>query len=227
MNIIIAIDGHSSCGKSTVAKSIAKKLGYVYVDTGAMYRAVTYFALQQHLINNGIIDETQLLQRLNEIEITFNFDSEQEKNVTFLNGINVEDAIRGIEVSNQVSNVSKIAEVRQKLVSLQREIGEQKSLVMDGRDIGTVVFPNANVKFFMTAAPEVRAKRRFDELQAKGETISFEEILQNVTQRDFIDSNRTESPLIQAKDAIVVDNSDLTREEQLEYMLSKITEKCI
>lgn len=227
MNIIIAIDGHSSCGKSTVAKSIAKKLGYVYVDTGAMYRAVTYFALQQHLIRDGAVDETLLLQRLKEIDITFNFDSEQEKNVTFLNGINVEDAIRGIEVSNHVSHVSKIAEVRQKLVSLQREIGEQKSLVIDGRDIGTVVFPNANVKFFMTAAPEVRAKRRFDELQAKGETISFEEILQNVTQRDFIDSNRTESPLIQAKDAIVVDNSNLTREEQLEYMLSKITEKCI
>ena len=219
--MIIAIDGHSSCGKSTIAKGIAKQLGFIYVDTGAMYRAVTFFCLQNGIINNSKIDEKVLLENLDKIVITFKFNENQTQN-TFVNGLNVEAEIRGLEVANWVSPVSKIAFVRQKLVAMQREYGNKGNIVMDGRDIGTVVFPNAEYKFFVTASSQIRAQRRFDELQAKGEQVTFKDVLQNIEERDFQDTNRTESPLRQAKDAILVDTSNMTREEQLLWILSKI-----
>lgn len=219
--MIIAIDGHSSCGKSTIAKGIAKQLGFIYVDTGAMYRAVTFFCLQNGIINNSEINEKVLLENLDKIDITFKFNENQTQN-TFVNGLNVETEIRGLEVANWVSPVSKIAFVRQKLVAMQREYGNKGNIVMDGRDIGTVVFPNAEYKFFVTASSQIRAQRRFDELQAKGEHVTFNDVLQNIEERDFQDTNRTESPLRQAKDAILVDTSNMTREEQLLWILSKI-----
>lgn len=219
--MIIAIDGHSSCGKSTIAKGIAKQLGFIYVDTGAMYRAVTFFCLQNGIINNSEINEKVLLENLDKIDITFKFNENHTQN-TFVNGLNVETEIRGLEVANWVSPVSKIAFVRQKLVAIQREYGNKGNIVMDGRDIGTVVFPNAEYKFFVTASSQIRAQRRFDELQAKGEQVTFNDVLQNIEERDFQDTNRTESPLHQAKDAILVDTSNMTREEQLLWILSKI-----
>jgi cytidylate kinase len=226
--IIIAIDGHSSCGKSTVAKELAKILGYIYIDSGAMYRAVTLFALRNGLINNKIPDEQQLVEALNRVAITFRWDEKTGKNTTFLNDENVEEEIRQIAVSENVSPVSAIAGVRFQMVKQQRENGKNKGIVMDGRDIGTVVFPEAELKIFMTASPEIRAKRRFDELQAKGQKVDFDEILKNVVERDKIDSNREASPLRKADDAIVLDNSYLTREEQLDWAVKKviaITEK--
>lgn len=221
MNTVIAIDGHSSCGKSTIAKAVAKKMGYIYVDTGAMYRAVTYYCLLNNLIDNeGVVNETKLAQQLSGIIISFQntgegFDNQQ----TFLNSKNIEEKIRGMEVSQHVSAVSKIKFVRDYLVKLQKEYGESENIVMDGRDIGTVVFPKAKFKFFVTASPEVRAQRRYDELSKKGENVSFEEILKNVKDRDFQDSTRKESPLMQAEDAILLDNSNMTREEQLAWIL--------
>lgn len=220
--IIIAIDGHSSCGKSTVAKEIAKELAYIYIDSGAMYRAVTLFALRQKLAENGQVDEPALIARLNEINIEFRFNPSSKKNETYLNDENVEDEIRQLPVSQHVSPVATIREVREAMVNLQQEMGKNKGIVMDGRDIGTVVFPEAELKIFMTAKPSVRAQRRYDELVAKGESVSFDEILENVIERDRIDSSRAVSPLKQADDALILDNSYLSREEQLEWVLAKI-----
>ena len=220
--IIIAIDGHSGCGKSTVAKELARKLGYIYIDTGAMYRAVTLFALQNGLAANKKVDEAGLVARLNEINIDFRFNAGTKQNETYLNGVNVEEEIRRLPVSNHVSPVSTIKEVRAAMVKLQQKMGENKGIVMDGRDIGTVVFPNAELKIFMTASPEVRAQRRYDELTAKGQTIDYDEILQNVMERDRIDSSREISPLRQASDALLLDNSHMTREEQFRWVLGKV-----
>lgn len=222
--IIIAIDGHSSCGKSTMAKSLAQKLGYVYIDTGAMYRAVTLVALRKGWIENKIPNNNKIIEGLKDVSITFKWDEKRGKNTTFLNGENVEDEIRQLKVSENVSPISTIAEVRQEMVQQQRKNGKNKGIVMDGRDIGTVVFPNAELKIFMTASPEVRAQRRYLELTEKGEAISFDEILTNVNARDKIDSSRAASPLKQADDAIVLDNSSLSREEQLEWTLNKVKE---
>ena len=222
--IIIAIDGHSSCGKSTLAKQLAKKLGYVFIDTGAMYRSVTLFALQNGLAGNGQVNEQGLIDRLNELKIEFRFHAETQLNETYLNDENVEDEIRQLPVSNHVSPVATIKEVRTAMVKLQQEMGKNKGIVMDGRDIGTVVFPKAELKIFMTARSEVRAQRRYDELSEKGLKVNFDEILNNVLERDQIDSSRSVSPLEQAKDALLLDNSDITREEQLEWVLKKVKE---
>jgi cytidylate kinase len=222
--IVIAIDGHSSCGKSTLAKSLARELGFTYIDSGAMYRAVTLFALRNGLIENSKVDEEELIARMKDIRITFEWDTATEKNTTFLNGENIEDEIRQLEVSNNVSPVSTIAGVRSELVKQQRENGQDKGIVMDGRDIGTVVFPDAELKIFMTASPEIRARRRYLELKEKGAEVDFEKILQNVEQRDTIDSGREVSPLKKADDAIILDNSHLTREEQLQWALNKAKE---
>ncbi len=220
--MIIAIDGHSSCGKSTIAKALAKRLGYTYVDTGAMYRAVTFFCQQNNLIQNGVVDENALKQRIDEINISFALNSNTQQQDTYLNGINVEKQIRSMEVAHDVSNVSKIGFVRKAMVGKQQKYGESANVVMDGRDIGTVVFPHADYKFFVTASPEVRAQRRYDELMAKEGHANYNEILENLKQRDFIDTTRAESPLRQADDAILVDTSNMTREGQLEWILSKI-----
>lgn len=218
--MIIAIDGHSSCGKSTIAKALAKKLNFTYVDTGAMYRAVTLFCLQNSLIINGVVDELVLEQRLHEIEISFVKNGEIQE--TYLNGVNVEREIRSMTVAQHVSTVSKIAFVRAFLVKKQQEYGENASVVMDGRDIGTKVFPNADYKFFVTASAEIRAQRRYDELMQKEGKANYDEILENLKQRDYADSTRKESPLKQADDAILVDTSNMTREGQLEWILNKI-----
>ena len=223
--IIIAIDGHSSCGKSTIAKAVAARFGYVFIDSGAMYRAVTLFALRHNLIENGIVKEKELIGLLPEIKIEFRFNSEKQKSDTYLNGENVEDEIRQLPVSQNVSPVATIAEVRAEMVRQQQEMGKNKGIVMDGRDIGTVVFPEAELKLFVTASPEIRAQRRFDELTAKGETVSYDEILQNVQERDYIDSTRETSPLRKADDALVLDNSHMTREEQMEWVVEKVEEK--
>ena len=222
--IIIAIDGHSSCGKSTMAKSLAQELGYVYIDSGAMYRVVTLYALRNGFIKNGVPDTEKLIQELKNIKITFKWDEISGKNTTYLNGENVEEEIRRLEVSENVSPISTIAEVRHEMVNQQRENGANKGIVMDGRDIGTVVFPDAELKIFMTASPEIRAHRRYLELKEKGQEVDFESILQNVEGRDEIDSNRKVSPLKKAEDALVLDNSYLSREEQLKWTLGKIKE---
>jgi len=222
--IIIAIDGHSSCGKSTMAKSIAQELGYIYIDSGAMYRVVTLYALRKRLINNGVPDAEKLIAELKDIKITFKWDEISGKNTTFLNGENVEEEIRRLEVSENVSPISTIAEVRHEMVKQQRENGTNKGIVMDGRDIGTVVFPAAELKIFMTASPEIRAQRRFQELKEKGQEVDFDSILQNVEGRDEIDSNREVSPLKKADDALILDNSNLSREEQLKWTLEKVKE---
>jgi cytidylate kinase len=222
--IIIAIDGHSSCGKSTMAKSIAQELGYIYIDSGAMYRVVTLYALRNGLINKGVTDTEKLISELKNIKITFKWDEILGKNTTFLNGENVEEEIRRLEVSENVSPISTIAEVRHEMVKQQRENGKNKGIVMDGRDIGTVVFPDAELKIFMTASPEIRAQRRFLELKEKGQEVDFNSILQNVEGRDEIDSNREVSPLKRADDALILDNSFLSREEQLKWTLEKVKE---
>ena len=220
---IIAIDGYSSCGKSTFAKAIAKELKYLYIDSGAMYRAVTLFGIRNNIVSREKIQTGKLIEALDSIEIDFktNDDGQYE---THLNGENIEDEIRGVSVSECVSNVSKIKEVRSKLVILQRSFAKNKGVVMDGRDIGTVVFPDADMKIFMTAKPEIRAKRRFDELVAKGLTVEFQEIMKNVEERDIIDSSRKESPLRKADDAIVLDNSYMTPEEQMIWFMDIIKE---
>ena len=222
--IIIAIDGHSSCGKSTVAKEIAQKLNYIFIDTGAMYRAVTLYCLRHNLIDNGIVNIPELKNNLDQIKVYFMLNPETQHNDIWLNGENVEQEIRLLAVSNNVSPVAAVAEVRHRLVALQQEMGKSKGIVMDGRDIGTVVFPNAELKIFMTAQPDVRAQRRFDELTAKGEKISYEEIRANIIERDRYDETREESPLRKADDAIVLDNSFMTREEQLKWVLRRIAE---
>ena len=213
--LIIAIDGFSSCGKSTFAKAIARKLAYAYIDTGAMYRAVTLFARQNGLIQNGMVDIPALNSCLDEIHITFHRNRETGENETFLNGTCVERDLRTIAVSDFVSEIAAIKEVRQKLVALQQEMGKDKAIVMDGRDIGTNVFPDADVKIFMTASPEVRTQRRYDELVQKGIAASWSDICQNLAKRDQIDQTRKESPLRQAEDAIVLDNSNMTPDEQM------------
>jgi CMP/dCMP kinase len=222
--IVIAIDGHSSCGKSTMAKSLARKLGYTYIDSGAMYRAVTLFALRNGWINNCSPDIEKVISGLKNINITFKWDEKTEKNTTFLNGENIEEEIRRLEVSQNVSPISTIAKVRHEMVKQQRENGKNKGIVMDGRDIGTVVFPNAELKIFMTASPEIRAQRRYLELKEKGVENDFNDILKNVEERDKIDSTREVSPLKKADDAWVLDNSHLTREEQLQWTLNKVEE---
>jgi cytidylate kinase len=223
-DLVIAFDGHSSCGKSTVAKAVAKKLGYTYVDSGAMYRMVTLLAMQNGLIKGKEIDEDKLKQVLEKVSITFKYNNEG-KQESYLNNTNVESEIRTIEVSDKVSYISELAFVREKLVELQQKMGEEKRIVMDGRDIGTVVFPNAELKIFMTASSKVRAQRRYNELVGKGHDVTFDEVIENIEKRDYIDQNREHSPLKKAEDAIVLDNSNLTREEQLNWVLELIEEK--
>mgnify|MGYP006207871307 CR=1 FL=1 len=210
----IAIDGHSSCGKSTIAKSIANNYGMRYIDTGAMYRAVTLYCMRNGIIKSQIVNFDNLCKLLNEISINFEFSSITKTSETFLNGENVEDLIRGIEVSDNVSIIAQIKEVREKLIALQQEIGKPKNVVMDGRDIGTKVFPDAKLKLFITAHPEIRAKRRFDELVKKGDDVTFNKILNNLNDRDTHDINRKINPLLQAKDAVLIDNSDLSIQDQ-------------
>ena len=219
--ITIAIDGHSSCGKSTMAKDLAKEIGYIYIDTGAMYRAVTLFAMQNRLITDAGIDEDALRNRMPDILITFQLNEETGRPDTYLNGICVEREIRTMEVSKYVSPIATLGFVREAMVELQRLMGEAKGVIMDGRDIGTVVFPNAELKIFVTASADVRAKRRFDELTAKGESCNFDEILTNVVERDRIDSTRAISPLRKAEDAIVLDNSNMTIPEQKAWLLEQ------
>lgn len=223
-NIIIAVDGHSSCGKSTVAKAVARKLGIAYIDTGAMYRAVTLYAIRHGLAKEGYIDAEGIAGALSDMDITFSFDKEMGRNTTYLNGENVEDEIRGMAVSGLVSPVSAIPAVRAKLTDWQREMGRNQSVIMDGRDIGTTVFPDADLKIFMTARPEVRARRRYDELTAKGQEANLAEILRNVEERDRQDSTRAVSPLRKADDAIILDNSDMTREEQFDFVIERVKE---
>lgn len=215
--IIIAIDGFSSCGKSTFAKSIAARLGYIFIDTGAMYRAVTLYALEHGAIRSGIADEERIVALLPEIAITFRFNPQRGASDIYVNGDLVEGKIRTIEVSNCVSAVSSIREVREKLVAMQQQMGERRGVVMDGRDIGTVVFPDAELKIYMTADPKVRAERRYAELRAKGDEVSFDEVLDNVISRDKADMNRAISPLRKADDAVVLDNSRMTVGEQMEW----------
>ncbi|QZT38663.1 (d)CMP kinase [Halosquirtibacter xylanolyticus] len=227
--LVIAIDGFSSCGKSTMAKDIAKRMSYIYVDTGAMYRAVTLYALRMNWIKEDHVEKQLLIDALNDIHISFQYNEENQTNVTFLNGENIETEIRQLGVSNNVSVIAAIAEVRHHLVKLQQEFGNDGGVVMDGRDIGTVVFPHADLKVFMTADPLIRAKRRFDELNAKGDHVTLDEILANVEKRDYIDQNRDESPLTKADDAVVLDNSHITPSEQtalvMEWIQEKIEEK--
>ncbi len=222
--ITIAIDGFSSTGKSTLAKQLANRLGYVYVDTGAMYRAVTLYAMENGFVSPTHIDKESLVAKLPEIKLEFHFNPELGFGEMYLNGQNVENKIRTLEVSGLVSRIAEISEVRTKLVEQQQHMGENKGVVMDGRDIGTVVFPNAELKLFMTASPETRAQRRFDELTQKGDIVTYEAVLENVQQRDHIDSNREDSPLIQAVDAIAIDNSHLSKQEQFELVLGFIKE---
>lgn len=223
--IVIAIDGYSSGGKSTFAKAIASRLGYIFIDTGAMYRAVTLFALRSGMIRNGEVDRKALVEALGRIRIGFRYNPEKGKSDIYLDGENVEDEIRGIEVSTWVSHVSSIAEVRALLVRLQQQMGKDKGIVMDGRDIGTVVFPDAELKIFMTASPHVRALRRYKELSGKGENVSLEEIERNIEERDRLDETRKESPLRRAKDAVLLDNSEMTVDGQMEWVMKLIEER--
>ncbi|WNM18651.1 (d)CMP kinase [Flavobacterium capsici] len=220
--ITIAIDGFSSTGKSTLAKQLANHLGYVYVDTGAMYRAVTYFAMQNGYITSDYFDKETLINSLPFIKLHFEFNPKVGFGEIFLNGENVENQIRTMEVSGNVSRVAEVSEVRSKLVEQQQEMGKEKGIVMDGRDIGTVVFPDAELKIFMNASLETRAQRRFDELRSKGQEVSFEEVLKNVQERDYIDTHREDSPLVKAKDAIEIDNSNLDREQQFQKVLQLV-----
>lgn len=216
--IIIAIDGFSSCGKSTMAKSLARNIGYLYFDSGAMYRAVALYCLRNGLIEEGVINTEKLRKQLGDIKITFAADPETKNSITMLNGENVEHEIRSLEVSRMVSQVAALDFVRSEMVDQQRRMGEEKGIVMDGRDIGTTVFPNAEMKIFVTASAEVRAQRRYDELKARGDNPDFQEILDNVLQRDHIDQTREVSPLKKADDALLLDNSYMTREEQEEWL---------
>ncbi|MDD4636938.1 MAG: (d)CMP kinase [Bacteroidales bacterium] len=217
--IIIAVDGFSSCGKSTMAKDLAKETGYIYIDSGAMYRAITLFCLRNGLIQGDVVDTEALRKVIDTVLISFRLDPSTGKAYTLLNGENVESEIRTMEVSDKVSPVSAIGFVRKAMVLLQQKMGEDKGIVMDGRDIGTTVFPNAEMKIFVTASPEIRAQRRVDELVAKGELVSFDEVLENLKKRDHIDQTRAESPLRQAEDAYVLDNSHLTIAEQKEWLI--------
>ncbi len=219
--IVIAIDGFSSCGKSTFAKAIAARLGYIFIDTGAMYRAVTLYALENGAIRSGIVDEDAVEALLPQIEITFRFNPRRGASDIYVNGDLAEGRIRSIEVSNCVSGVSSIRAVREKLVAMQQSMGRDRGVVMDGRDIGTVVFPDAELKIFMTADAEVRAQRRYAELTAKGDDVTLEEIIENVVSRDKADMSRAISPLRQAEDAVVLDNSYMTVEEQMAWFMER------
>ena len=224
--IIVAIDGHSSCGKSTMAKSLATQVGYIYVDTGAMYRAVTLFAMRQGLFDaQGQPDAARLEALVPEIEVSFHLDPTTNLPLVCLNGEVVEEEVRTLEVSSHVSAIAALPFVREALTRQQQRMGEEKGIVMDGRDIGTVVFPQAELKVFVTASAEVRAQRRFLELTAKGQTVAFEDILRNVQERDYIDSHREVAPLRQADDALVLDNSEMTREEQMQWLLNRFEER--
>ena len=221
--ITIAIDGFSSCGKSTLAKALAQKLHYKYIDTGAMYRAVTWFALERGFIDEqGAMDAAAIVQTLPEVEIHFAINTATHHSDVYLNEVNIEQEIRTMVVSNLVSKVSAIREVREKMVSLQRQMGRRKAVVLDGRDIGTHVFPKAELKLFMTADNEVRARRRMDEYSSKGQYFSLQEVMQSLKDRDHDDINRKESPLTKAEDAVTLDNSELSREEQLDFVLKLI-----
>lgn len=223
--ITIAIDGHSSCGKSTMAKQLAKDLGYIYVDTGAMYRAVTLFSMQHgYISDNRSIDEDRLHKALQSIDIAFVFRDEYKRPVVHLNGKCVEEEIRSIEVSRNVSLIAALPFVRTAMVERQREMGKAKGVVMDGRDIGTTVFPDAELKIFVTASAEVRAQRRYDELVERSMPADYNEILANVKERDYIDSHREVSPLRMADDAVLLDNSDMTRDEQQQWLMHKVDE---
>ncbi|TDD93892.1 (d)CMP kinase [Flavobacterium cellulosilyticum] len=212
--ITIAIDGFSSTGKSTLAKELAKELGYVYVDTGAMYRAVTFFAMKSGYIAKDFFEVQLLINSLKIIKLEFKFNPELGFAEMYLNDVNIEKEIRTLEVSSYVSKVAEISQVRAKLVEQQQEMGKNKGIVMDGRDIGTVVFPDADLKIFMTASPLTRAERRFKELTRNGDTVTFEAVLKNVQERDYIDTHREDSPLVKANDAIEFDNSNITKQEQ-------------
>jgi cytidylate kinase len=223
--ITIAIDGFSSTGKSTLAKQLAQKLQYVYVDSGAMYRAVALYALQHKLIQDKVLNTTLLIDQLPLIKVTFQFNESLKASEIYLNGVNVNTEIRGMEVSNTVSRVATVPEVRQQLVDLQQQMGADKGIVMDGRDIGTVVFPKAELKLFMTASADTRAQRRYKELIASGTVVTFEAVLENITSRDHLDSTRKDSPLFKATDAIEIDNSNLSLDQQFEKVLALVQSK--
>lgn len=222
--ITIAIDGYSSCGKSTMAKDLARSIGYVYIDTGAMYRAVTLYAMRHGIIHSGSIDADKLQAEMGNVNISFKLNTETGMPDTYLNGELVEREIRTLEVSNNVSPIATLAFVRAAMVCQQQAMGKEKGIVMDGRDIGTTVFPDAELKIFVTASPEVRAQRRYDELKGKGMPAEYNDILANVKERDYIDSHREVSPLRQAEDAVVLDNSHMTIPEQKEWLLAKFKE---
>ena len=225
--IIVAIDGHSSCGKSTMAKALARQLGYIYVDTGAMYRAVTLFALQHKLFNaDGTVKAKELQSMMSQVQVSFVLNEDTHLPETHLNGVSVEREIRTMEVSSHVSPIAALPFVREAMVAQQREMGKQKGIVMDGRDIGTTVFPHAELKVFVTASAEIRAQRRFKELQEKGMDANYEAILKNVQERDYIDSHREVSPLCQAEDAILLDNSNMSISNQQQWLLEQVQRIC-
>ena len=219
--ITIAIDGFSSCGKSTMAKDLAREVGYIYIDSGAMYRAVTLYSIENGIFNGDVIDTERLKKEIKDIHISFRLNEETGRPDTYLNGVNVENKIRSMEVSSKVSPISTLDFVREAMVAQQQAMGNEKGIVMDGRDIGTTVFPDAELKIFVTATPEIRAQRRYDELKAKGQEASFDEILENVKQRDYIDQNREVSPLRKAEDALLLDNTDLSIEEQKKWLFEQ------
>jgi CMP/dCMP kinase len=223
--LIIAIDGFSSCGKSTFARMIAGRLGYIYIDSGAMYRAVTLYSIENNIIQDGKIDNFMLIDSLNNISIEFRLNQTNGSSEIILNGRNVENRIRMQDVSDSVSQISRISEVREKMVNIQRKMGENRSIVMDGRDIGTVVFPRADLKIFMTADPHVRALRRYKEMMEKGLKANLEDIEKNINERDFLDSTRTDSPLKQAEDSILLDNTNMTLDEQMKWFMRIIENK--
>lgn len=219
--ITIAIDGFSSCGKSTMAKDLAREVGYIYIDSGAMYRAVTLYSIENGIFDGDVINTERLKKEIKNIHISFRSNKETGRPDTYLNGVNVENKIRSMEVSSKVSPISTLDFIREAMVAQQQAMGNEKGIVMDGRDIGTTVFPDAELKIFVTATPEIRAQRRYDELKAKGQEASFDEILENVKQRDYIDQNREVSPLRKAKDALLLDNTNLSIEEQKEWLFEQ------
>lgn len=225
--ITIAIDGFSSCGKSTMAKDLAREVGYIYIDSGAMYRAVTLYSIENGIFTGEVIDTDRLKKEIEDIHISFRLNAETGRPDTYLNGVNVENKIRTMEVSSRVSPISTLDFVRKAMVEQQQAMGKEKGIVMDGRDIGTTVFPHAELKIFVTASAEVRAQRRYDELKAKGQEASFDDILENVKQRDYIDQNREVSPLRKADDALLLDNTNLTIEQQKEWLMKTFNELAI